>query len=185
MGTKAPNGSVAGVFLHAWVNESENSNETALGPGPNSMCEQKYAISASVYFSKDPLSGVVVASVLGKGGHLSDVGEPQMYNFSSYANSTTDGLTPRFDNGFTSANGGNVSTCNSTFQSVPVHSTGLTVWLTATIGGRFTTVPYWLPFPQVYQYYFPANFGTWQVDNLSAPGGPGGGWAFDYTGPCA
>jgi hypothetical protein len=34
-----------------------------------------------------------------------------------------------------------------------------------------------------YTYFFPANTGIWKVDNLSAPGGPGGGWAFSFT-PC-
>jgi hypothetical protein len=34
-----------------------------------------------------------------------------------------------------------------------------------------------------YTYFFPANTGIWRVDNLSAPGGPGGGWAFSYS-PC-
>ncbi len=34
-----------------------------------------------------------------------------------------------------------------------------------------------------YVYTFPANTGIWEVDNLSAPGGPGGGWAFSYS-PC-
>ena len=35
-----------------------------------------------------------------------------------------------------------------------------------------------------FSYSFPANGGTWMVDNLSAPGGPGGGWAFSYVGGC-
>jgi hypothetical protein len=35
-----------------------------------------------------------------------------------------------------------------------------------------------------YTYSFPANSGTWAIDNLSLPGGPGGGWAFAYLGSC-
>jgi hypothetical protein len=34
-----------------------------------------------------------------------------------------------------------------------------------------------------FEYTFPSDSGVWGVDNLSAPGGPGGGWAFSYT-PC-
>ncbi len=36
-----------------------------------------------------------------------------------------------------------------------------------------------------FRYVFPSNGGSWAVDNLSAPEGPGGGWAFSYLGPCA
>ena len=35
----------------------------------------------------------------------------------------------------------------------------------------------------IYDYSFPANGGTWAIDNLTSPGGPGGGWAFSYS-PC-
>jgi len=36
-----------------------------------------------------------------------------------------------------------------------------------------------------WSYWFPPDFGTWQIDNLSAPGGPGGGWAFNFVGHCS
>ncbi|MGC2034334.1 MAG: hypothetical protein WA761_02675 [Thermoplasmata archaeon] len=61
---------------------------------------------------------------------------------------------------------------------------GLPVKLLFTENEQNFSVPYVLPFTEQYTYTFPANFGTWQVDNLSAPGGPGGGWAFSYS-PCS
>jgi hypothetical protein len=33
-------------------------------------------------------------------------------------------------------------------------------------------------------YEFMGNGGTWAIDNLSAPGGPGWGWSFSYLGAC-
>jgi len=35
-----------------------------------------------------------------------------------------------------------------------------------------------------FTYTFPSDGGSWAIDNLSASGGPGGGWAFSYLGPC-
>lgn len=36
-----------------------------------------------------------------------------------------------------------------------------------------------------FSYTFPANGGAWGIDELSSPGGPGGGWAFSYLKSCA
>jgi hypothetical protein len=35
-----------------------------------------------------------------------------------------------------------------------------------------------------YTYTFPGGAGSWAIDELSAPGGPGGGWSFAYLGGC-
>jgi len=64
-------------------------------------------------------------------------------------------------------------TSTSMWESIPFnYTTGLTFYNVS------------IPVIGHYQYYFPANTGTWLIDNLSAPGGPGGGWAFSYY-PCS
>jgi hypothetical protein len=64
-----------------------------------------------------------------------------------------------------------------------VISNRLTVWFPVSLSDRTVQVPFIIPVTESYHYTFPANFGIWEVDNLSAPGGPGGGWAFSYE-PC-
>lgn len=166
------NGSFGGLFHRLIVNVSEDANETVWGPGASVRCGQSFAVS--LVFDYDTYSGM-----MGNWGNWSDSNEPH-----TFVLATGNGESSAyFDNGFTIANAKSVSTCNSSQESLPVRSTGFNIWLSFAIEGKPTSVPYLLPFPLVYHYYFPANFGTWQVDNLSAPGGPGGGWAFSYA-PC-
>jgi len=68
-------------------------------------------------------------------------------------------------------------------MSLPVRTLGLSVSFRIDLGNQSFWIATELPFTEQYHYSFPANFGTWQVDNLSAPGGSGGGWAFSYS-PC-
>jgi hypothetical protein len=171
------NGSVGGAFLHVEINVTEDHNETVWGPGANDHCGQNFAMASSISFN----GSSVYSGVLGNRGNSSDVDEPHGYNFTFP--STPSDSTPYFDNGFTQSNEVGVTTCGTGPESLPMRSPGFTVWLTFAVHGELTVAPYTLPFPQVYHYYFPGDFGTWQVDNLSAPGGPGGGWAFSYS-PC-
>ena len=173
------NGSVGGAFLHVLVNVSERDNETIWGPGANDRCGQRFAMTWTISFN----SSAYAMSNLSNRGNWSDANEPHMYNFTFPRTPTNS--TAYFENGFRSANAAQVTTCGTGPKFLPMRSPGVTVWLTFDLHGQSTTIPYLLPFPQVYHYYFPANFGTWQVDNLSAPGGPGGGWAFSFVGPCA
>jgi hypothetical protein len=176
-GTDASNGSVSGLFVHVLANVLQNSNMTVWGPGANSRCSRGLTVTTSVYFGSP--SGEVYSGTLGNRGNMSDASEPHMYNFTAASGDST----AYFDNGFSQVNRLSVSTCNGSGDWVPVNSKGITMWFTFTIHGKATLVDYLLPFPQAFHYYFPANFGTWQIDNLSAPGGPGGGWAFSYS-PC-
>lgn len=93
--------------------------------------------------------------------------------------------TARYSNGFTSANMGYITTCGSTENfSMSTTSDYLTMRFAFNDSGTIRYVPYDLTIiVDTFTYTFPANFGTWEVDNLSAPGGPGGGWAFAYY-PC-
>ncbi len=172
-GTNAMNGTVAGVLWHLWVNVSSTQNELTWGAGSNERCSQPFSVTLRPTTSQPPESyaGGLIDRAL-----KSDAGEPQIYDpFPS----------PDLSNGFTSANSEEISTCGGPAQSlhIPLEFDPVTVGVWFDYNGVNTTTPFVLPLTQSYHYAFPANFGTWQVDNLSAPGGPGGGWAFDYT-PC-
>jgi hypothetical protein len=174
-GMPASNGSVGGVFFHVLMNLSRASNETIWGPGSNLRCSQAFHITATVDFSGSQVfSGILLGP-----GNYSDSGEPHMYNFTT----SSGDATVYFTNGYTTANMAPVSTCNTSGRSIPISSPELVVSVPFTIGGHVVLAPFTLPFSQTFHYYFPPNFGTWQIDNLSAPGGPGGGWAFSYA-PC-
>ena len=92
--------------------------------------------------------------------------------------------SPYFSNGFYYANEQNISTCGRGTEGVNVTSSYLTVWVPFSYDGKNYTQPLILPYIQSFHYSFPGRVGNWQVDNLSAPGGPGGGWAFNYVGSC-
>lgn len=177
VGLPASNGSVGGVFFHVFANLSQEENEIAWGPGPNSRCTGSEVTSLAIYFGSP--SGQIYSGILGNTGNRSDVGEPNMYNLST---APVD-RTVLFDNGFSGANQANISTCGNPQKWIWVLSPGLTIRLSLTLEQQATPAVDFLPFPQAYHYFFPADFGTWQIDNLSAPGGPGGGWAFSYS-PC-
>ncbi len=147
-------------------------NLTAWGPGVNTPCTSAYSVKLAhstfdVSADGPPLQGP---------GNTSNVNEPTDYS--------PDGRpTAVFANGFMQSNMPAVSTCGKPTQTLNVTSQSFDVT------AMFQTIhgPVSVTFPiqslETFSYYFPANGGTWQVDNLSAPGGPGGGWAFSYS-PC-
>lgn len=171
-GAEIINGSFGGVFERLFANISEGTNETVWGPGLSARCGQRFAVS----FASDYLS---YSGMMGNEGNWSDINEPHTFVYATAKGESS----AYFDNGFTGSNAGNVTTCGLSQKSLFVHSSGFNIWLNFEVHGQPTTVPYLLPFPQSYHYWFPGNFGAWQVTNLSAPGGPGGGWAFSYS-PC-
>jgi hypothetical protein len=113
--------------------------------------------------------------------NLTDQGEATTVNFSGQFNGTP--TVPIWNNGFTASNSPNLTTCDHAGATRNVTSYGLPLDIPVSIGGVHLVIPYVFPFTDTFQYSFPIN-GTWAVDNLSEPGGPGGGWAFDYLGPC-
>jgi hypothetical protein len=77
-----------------------------------------------------------------------------------------------------------LSTCGAGAAMITVVSSSYVLGIGLSIGGSWHIVQVTLSVETTYTYKFPANGGTWEIDNLSAPGGPGGGWAFSYLGPC-
>ena len=177
----AENGTASGTFNSVNVSVFKGRSELALGPGLNSPCSQSF----SVVPTQPPFLGTYAGWQLGLASNLTDKGEGSSVSFSSFGGYRV--LPLYFNNSFSVASGANISTCNAPSRSVALtaNSDSLSVSIGFSLDGRNETAPMTLPFVQSYLYWFPANFGTWQVDNLSAPGGPGGGWAFNYLGPCA
>ncbi len=182
-GVGVANGSVAAAFIQVNVTIILLSNSTAPGLGPNERCTNQFQVelpmqtSGGTYiggifdYSWEPLFGP---------RELSDRLEPRMVNLTTYLGDAS----PLFSNGFQSANSASIHTCGGPPQPTHVESNYLTVWIPFEFGAQNHTAPVVLPYNQSFNYWFPSN-GTWAVDNLSEPGGPGGGWAFDYLGPCA
>ena len=182
VGGHESNGTVWGSFWKMSLAIYTAVNTTLWGPGSTSRCTQQFELGA---VSVAPAQGFLGALFLWPGAPLfgpnssSNINEPEMVNFSAaYGDSST-----IFWNGFHSANSQNVSTCGRGAQTASGRSNFLTTGVPFRLNGRPFTFSITLPITQNFSYWFPPNFGTWQVDNLSAPGGPGGGWAFSYS-PC-
>lgn len=172
-GTRDSNGGAdwAGFDSNVIVDSVENA--TVWGAGENAPCASPYSITLG------PTGNLAQGIPIMGPGNVSDALEP-----TTIANGTLSNVY--FSNGFTVSNGADVSTCGETAKSLPqVVSSYLILTFRFVSAGQSHVVPFDLPMTSSqYHYWFPANFGTWQVDNLSAPGGPGGGWAFNYVGPC-
>lgn len=169
--TQSANGSVAWNGFQASVSLYRTSSQIESGPGSNAKCDLPYAAVLS------PTGNQTIGIVLMGPGNVSDLSEP---NTTSVFNKQV-----LFENGFDGANEKNISTCGGNPQSLPVVSSRLTIWFNTSVSGQHLVVPYGLPVSTlVFHYWFPPSFGTWEVENLSEPGGPGGGWAFNFVGPC-
>ena len=172
----AANGSANWGGFGAYVNITQLVNQTVWGPGPNVRCGEGYTVSARYE------GGIYLGGGLLPNGSQSDLQEPTLLGFTPHPLGQAN---VSVDNAFHSANAPDVSTCSGSSLAPPaVHSAGFVIRVPVTPNQVGPLAEYSLPFVGLFHYWFPANFGTWQVDNLSAPGGPGGGWAFNYLGPC-
>ncbi len=176
-GVIVDNGTAGAVFQER-VNASLYSahNSSSWGPGVNDPCEGPMALVLQVDIIG---AGTVLVPTV---SNLTDAGE---------ATNVSAGDTPLnlstlafFNNSFTGANAATISTCGGGALELPDQTAHLKVGIPFDVHGQTVVVPYELHALETFSYTFPANFGTWAVDNLSEPGGPGGGWAFDYLGPC-
>lgn len=173
LGSSFMNGGVVWNGFEANVTAFSTSNQTEWGPGGNSRCTGPFEVEliADGNFS----TGIQLAAP----GNVSDENMPTVLLPSNPGPVT-------FSDRFTVANSANISTCGRGPASLPlVTSHNLTLWVSFTSGGLTRVMAIQAPIiDSTFHYWFPANFGSWQVDNLSAPGGPGGGWAFSYS-PCS
>lgn len=174
-GTGAVEGEALGAFFAVNVSIERLQNATEWGSGANIRCSQSVLVT---------IAPPVVTTEAGGGllglNNTTDSSEP------SYAwifQGTSDQLpSAYFDNAFAESNSPLISTCGSGSKSLNMTlSSYLDVQFRVDLAGLISTVPFVIPVSESYQYWFPSGFGEWQVDNLSAPGGPGGGWAFSYS----
>jgi hypothetical protein len=169
-GTQESNGGAAWAGFESNLTVFSLANASVWGPGANSRCSQQFTVVLAPI--GDPSVGI---TILGP-GNMSDQREPTVLGPNA-SNSIS------FFNGFLQSNLENVSTCGGAAQSLPlVSSTYLTLWAHFDVDGTNHTASFDLPIVEAqFHYWFPANFGIWQIDNLSASGGPGGGWSFSYA----
>ena len=178
VGTSSTNGTAIAAFTEGVsVDLFSVHNATVWGLAANAPCSAAYAV---VFTSVDGYG--TTAGSIPLPSNISDIGESDHVAVYNMTGNPTHDL--QINNSFTVANEADLSTCFESTQTVPVRSTYLTLGIPFDFGNRTVTVPYVFPISQNFTYQFPANFGTWAIDNLSVPGGPGGGWAFDYLGGC-
>jgi hypothetical protein len=172
-GTQDSNGGAAWAGFEANVTIYRVANLTEWGPGSNVRCTAPYSVDLK------PLGNPSVGIPIMGPGNESDQKEPQVL-FPGQPNLIY------FVNGFRSASAETISTCGGPSQSVPVTSFQLNLWARFVLDGRNQSVGIHLPIVETnFHYLFPANYGTWQVDDLNlGQDPPGGGLAFAYT-PCA
>ncbi len=176
-GTGAIEGEALGAFFAVNVSIEGLQNATDWGPGANTRCTQSVVVTIA-----PPLVTTEAGGGLLGPNNTTDSSE------SSYAwifQGTSDQLpSAYFDNAFAVSNSPLISTCGGGSKSLNMTlSSYLDVQFPAGLRGVSSTVPFVISVSESYHYWFPSDFGAWQVDNLSAPGGPGGGWAFSYS-PC-
>jgi hypothetical protein len=149
------------------------ANQTVWGAGNDVRCKSLFTVAIRNW------GGVVLGGPLLGQGNVSDNEEPDSLGHWTYPGDVN--LT--FSNGFTHNNSSNISTCKASASSDVVTSPHFDVNVPVAVGGSRYSISVSLPIQETFHYVFPANFGTWAIDELSASGGPGGGWAFSYT-PC-
>jgi len=165
------NGGADSAGIGAKVSVAALTNQTALGPGVSRSCTHPFVASVVL------VGGIWLGTQIMGPGNRSDAAEPTV--LLDYPSNIS------FANGFDAANSANISTCGGPAQTAALTSNFLTLWVTFASGGTAHSVSFEVPIAtDQFSYTFPADFGTWAVDNLSEPAGPGGGWAFDYLGPC-
>jgi hypothetical protein len=141
--------------------------------GASAACRATYFVSFAGDSSSDGLP-------------LFNSSAPAFLNDSTEPNSVQINGTPGpvyFSNGFRDATG-EISTCGGSAVGRNLTSTHIEVGVQFRANGATHTADVTIDVSTHYEYRFPANGGSWEIDNLSAPGGPGGGWAFSYI-PCS
>lgn len=155
------------------INISSLQNVTVLGDGADVTCRSAHSVTLV------RSGGVVLGAPLLGPGNESDVGEPSTLGYFSAPGEANVSISV----GFTDSSGGDISTCSEAAESSEMVSVEFGIDLPGNQSAHSAGLSDVLPITESFHYTFPANYGVWQIDNLSAAGGPGGGWAFSYS-PC-
>ena len=165
------NVSVGGYFeTENWTVFSQ-ANTTDVGPGFDRPCTSPYgAVPSPTSFSVS-----VTGHIFQGPGNTSNANEPTTFSYGVPQTSAV------FANGFISANQPPISTCGTAGKELNVTSSSFDISLTVPgPRGSITTVAL-VSSHQDFTYYFPANGGTWLVDDLQQNSGlRGPGLAFSW-----
>lgn len=154
----------------------EQSNRTELGPGVNGPCVSPYVVMLAHTLFDQGTDGVPLQGP----GNTSNVNEPT--SFYGFGNVSSHLPTATFANGFVVPNMPPVSTCGEPARSLNFSSTSFDVSITIQTSHGPVPVVFSISSLENYTYYFPANGGTWQVDDLQENTGlRGPGLAFSWT----
>ena len=178
-GTNFPNGSFETTYAwngSVWATFSFSNWTVFQGVGTTAQC-------ANDFYAVLEQSQQTVTLPLGQFQYQNDSFEPDtlVLNQSSQ-NLSSIGPIVFFNRYYEPT--GTVSTCGTGPQVVHSFATYLNVTVPFRFEGSNQQVSAKVPVNNSYQYVFPPNAGSWSYDNLSASGGPGGGWAFTYLGLC-
>jgi len=178
-GTTVLNGTAAAVMMEGAEAELFTThNASVVGVGPDSPCTRLYLVALvdQNYYG-------VTAGLIATASNLTDRGEAGTLDV--FGDTSNLSKVVYFSNAFGTANTPNVTTCGGGATSRSVLSYHDSIDIPFEVTGTQVIGPYQMTWAQTFTYDFPANFGTWAIDNLSAAGGPGGGWAFDFLGACS
>jgi hypothetical protein len=174
-GTSAANGTAQLVVVTVNFSVYREANVTSVGHGEAAPCEAEFGLAAQPPNQRVEEGGTIIST-----NSSSDVGEP---DFAAYPGDAGASGKVLFDNGFSTPNVPNVSTCGGPSQTLSESSSaGLEVFVPVSIQGLNYSLPFALPFQESFHYWLPANFGAWEIDDL-AQTPSGGGYAFSFT-PC-
>ncbi len=168
------NGSAtAALVLETW-SVSPSLPVLVAGPGPNAVCTGFLALGT--------MDGMYQNTALQPNGTTTDAGQPtSIVRADPYANSYD---SVRFHNGY-SEQDLSVTTCGASSIVLGARATSIAVEVPFIQDGSTRTASATIDATFNYTYTFPANFGTWSIDDLNTgANAPGGGWAFSFA-PCA
>jgi hypothetical protein len=178
--TIGPPGSLTGGNISTGYFETQNwtvyaqSNQSLYGPGVSQSCKEPFDALMSHTFDDTSVSGEPLQGP----GNTSNANEPTTFSYGELQTAAV------FANGFVSSNQPNISTCGTPAKELNFSSTSFDISLTVSepLGSVTTIVA--IASEESYTYYFPANNGTWLVDDLQLNAGlQGPGLAFSWQ-PC-
>ena len=178
--TTLTNGRVSEGNISAGFFQTENwtifaqSNETVLGPGLNVACNGAFGATMAPTNYSVSFDGAVLQGP----GNTSNAGQPTTFTWGGVNQSAT------FANGFSAANDPPVSTCGASAKSLTFSSTSFDISVSIVTDSGPLRVVASVQSDENFTYDFPANGGSWAINNLQAIGPlTGPGLAFDWQ-PC-
>lgn len=152
------------------------TNVTRWGPGTNAPCGKRFVAEPSAPAYDVGVDGPVLQGP----GNTSNVNEPTTFNYRN-------GPYPSavFANEFEAPNLPNITTCDGPSKTVNFSSAGFQVGLILASTHGPVSMTLTIVSAEHFVYLFPADGGTWEVDDLlDNPGLTGPGLAFAWS-PCS